>query len=147
MENANYTTTPEMLALAVRCNENGPMVHNSALAEPEPGFELLIEAARWGRHSVLKAAPDIDLSLVWQDWLDRPQNLLGAALAGYAALRKLDLMNPRLQADFVEAVGVVVDSTGGGLALWPEPLPEVVPLVDQVLDRFGFSVVVVAGWH
>ena len=104
-------------ALAQRCNEAGPMVQFGALDMPEPGFDVLVEAARWGRASVLAAAAGAgaDLGVDWSDGVTRETvNLLGVVLAGYVSLVELGLMNGGLEAEFVAAVGVVVDSTGGG---------------------------------
>lgn len=134
-------------ALAQRCNEAGPMVQFGALDMPEPGFDVLVEAARWGRASVLAAAGGVgaDLGVDWSDGVTRETvNLLGVVLAGYVSLVELGLMGEAMEAEFVAAVGVVVDCTGWGLARCPVPLPGCASLVERVLLEYGFSVV---GWR
>jgi hypothetical protein len=123
------------------------MVPFGALDMPEPGFDVLVEAARWARASVLAAASGAgaDLGVDWSDGVTRETvNLLGVVLAGYVSLVELGLMNGGLEAEFVAAVAVVVDSTGGGLARCPVPLPGCAALVERVLLEYGFSVI---GWR
>lgn len=148
---AGFTATVEaaprrLQALAQRCNEAGPLVQFGALDMPEPGFDVLVEAARWGRAPVLDAAgwAGADLGVEWTDAVTlETVNLLGVVLAGYVSLVELGLMGAAMEADYVEAVAMVVEHTGVGLARCPVPIPGCAGLVERVQAVYGFSVV---GW-
>lgn len=118
-----------------------------ALDMPEPGIDLVIEAARWGRHGLIRAAAGagVWLGLDWSDAVTgETVNLLGVALASYVSLVELGLMDDAMRVEYVRTLVGLVDATGSGLALCPVPCPLAADVVGEVLEGWGFSVV---GWR
>lgn len=131
--------------LVERCNTSGPMRSHGHGFD---GFDVAVEAARWGRWQVLRrlAQAGAELGHVWScDVTGLPINAIGIALGAYHDLVETDLMCPDLRLDFVRTVAVLVEAAGP-LALVPVPAPLAQDLADDLLTHFGIELLVVDGY-
>lgn len=138
------TAPARFAALVDRCNTSGPLrAHGHGI----DGFDVAVEAARWGRWQVLHrlAEAGAELGHVWScDVTGDPINLLGVVLGAYHDQVEADLMCPDLRRDFVRTVAVLADAAGL-LALVPVPAPLAQDLADDLLAHFGVELLIVEG--
>lgn len=128
--------------LVERCNTSGPMrSHGHGI----DGFDVAVEAARWGRWQVLRrlAEAGAELGHVWSCGITGlPINTVGIVLGAYHDHVEADLMCPDLHHDFVSTVAVLADAAGP-LALVPVPAPLAQGLADDLLVNFGVELLIV----